>query len=125
MTRVTTVLVIFFLAFNGIAFMLTSTGAAAAMGLGGQANVGGDDATTSLQGTADEGVPSGDGAGATLFGLFNVVTSFMMNIFGYIFPGIGMMRAAGVPDYITGFISSMAVVIIPLEGASFLVNRDI
>lgn len=125
MTRVTTVLVVFFVAFNGVALMLTGTGAAAAMGLGGQEHVANEEATSSLENSASGGVPSGDGAGSTLFGLFNVVTSFVMGIFGFIFPGIGMMQAAGVPTYITGLISTLATVVIAIEGASFLTGRDL
>lgn len=125
MTRVTTILVVFFLAFNGFALMLTGTGAAQAMGLSGQEHVANEDAASNLNQTASGGVPSGDGAGATLFGLFNVATSFVMDFFGFIFPGIGMMRSAGVPDYITGFISTIATVIIAFEGVSFFAGRDI
>lgn len=111
-------LVIFFVCFNLFAGMMQVTGAAAAIGLDGESEVGGDDATRQLQNNTDK-TPTGSGAGETLFGLYNVLTSFVNGIFEFIFPGVAMLRRAGVPSYITGMLSTIFSLLIAIDIVSF------
>lgn len=116
-------LVIFFLCFNLFAGMLMATGAAQAIGLG-ETNVGGDDRTEKLNKTADS-TPTGSGAGQTLFGLYNVLTSFVSTIFKYLFPGVAMLERAGVPGYITGMLNTVFSVLIAIDVVAFFRGWDL
>lgn len=123
MARPITMLVIFFLCFNLFAGMLMATGAVGAIGLG-STSVGGDGATEDLRGETDS-VPTGSGAGQTLFGLYNVLTSFVSGVFSYIFPGVAMLERAGVPGYITGMLNTVFSVLIAIDVVAFFRGWDL
>lgn len=111
-------LVVFFVCFNVFAGMLQVTGAAAAMGLDGKTEVGGDDAVNDIEGQS-ESTPTGSGAGQTLFGLYNVLTSYISGFFAIIFPGVDMLGRAGVPSYITGMLNTVFSVLIAIDVVAF------
>lgn len=117
MSRPTTTLVVFFIAFNAFALMLMATGVSGAMGL--DANVGGDEAVEDVQQQSDE-IDSGSSTGNTLFGMYNVLSQQVGNILGVIFPGLGMLQRAGVPSYITTFLASLFGVVLAIDVISFL-----
>lgn len=98
MARPVTTLVIFFIAFNLFAGMLMATGVAGVINI--DATVGGDDERE--QRTSNNEVESGNGTGSTLFAMYNVLTTQLSNFFGMIFPGLAMLRRAGVPAFIVG-----------------------
>lgn len=117
MSRPVTTLVVFFIAFNLFAAMLSATGAAAAIGI--DANVGGDDAVDEQ--TNRDGVDSGSPTGSTLFGMYNVLSEQLSNFFGVIFPGLDMLNRAGVPGYVTGmFLGPLFSIVIFIDIVSFL-----
>lgn len=117
MARPVTTLVVFFLAFQLFAAMLSGTGAAAAIGL--EADVGGGAATDSLnQQTGD--VPTGSPSGGSLFGMYNVLGNFLSSIYSYIFPGLRMLNRAGVPIWITDrFLGDLFSLLIVFDVAAY------
>lgn len=118
MARPVTALVVFFLAFQLFAVMLSGTGVAATIGL--DVTIGEQAATDSLTSTTDE-VPTGSPTGGTLFGLYNVVGSFMSSVYDYVFPGLRMLNRAGVPAYITDrFLGDIFTVLIAIDIAAFV-----
>lgn len=117
MARPVTMLVVFFIAFNLFAVMLGATGLAAVIGI--DASVGGTAAVDEQ--TDRDGVDSGSPTGSTLFGMYNVLSGQLADFFGVIFPGLGMLNRAGVPDYITGgFLGPLFSVVIFIDVMSFL-----
>lgn len=128
MARPVTTLVIFFLAFNLFAGMLMSTGVAGTLGL--DANVGEDDKVDEHEKSAED-VASGNGLGSTLFGMYNILSSQLGSLFGFIFPGLRMLRRAGVPAFITGsenqagFLPPLFSVMMGIGVMSFLRGWDL
>lgn len=116
MARPVTTLVVFFLCFNLWAGLLTATGAAGAIGL--DTAVGGDGERESLQDSVNE-VPSGSGAGDTLFGLYNVLTRFIDTMFGFLMPGLDLLNNAGVPQDYTDTLQNLFVVLISIDIVAF------
>jgi hypothetical protein len=117
MARPTTVLLVFFLAFNLFAGVLVAEGVDEAIGI--DASVGEDDEYDEISGK--EEVEAGTPRGDNLFGMYNVVTNQVKNIFTAIFPGLNMMDRAGVPGYITGgILGPIFSVVIIIEVISFL-----
>lgn len=118
MARPVTTLVVFFLAFNLFAGMLSATGVAATIGI--DSTVGEDeefDQTVSDAGSVNSGTPRGD----NLFGMYNVLSSQIGDFFDTIFPGLRMLNRAGVPGYITtGFLSPIFSIMIMIGVVSFL-----
>lgn len=117
MARPTTVLLVFFLAFNLFAGVLVAQGVDEAIGI--DATVGEHDEYDDVSGrdSVETGTPRGD----NLFGMYNVVTNQVKNIFTTIFPGLNMMDRAGVPGYITGgILGPVFSVVIIIEVISFL-----
>lgn len=116
MARPVTTLVVFFVAMNLFAAMLMAAGVDTALGL--DANVGGDEVLdeTTNRDNVDSGAPSGD----TLFGMYNVLTDQLGNVFGAIFPGLSMLQRAGVPTYVINFIGGLFSVMILFDVMSFL-----
>jgi len=98
MARPMIVLVVFFVSLNLFSGVLIGTGTAAMLGLDGQ--VGQSDAIDST--VANSGVDTGSATGSTLFGSYQVLTNQLSNIFGAVFPGLVLLRRAGVPTAITG-----------------------
>lgn len=116
MARPVTTLVVFFLCFNLWAGIVTGTGVDSALGL--NAETGGDGERESLQEAVNE-VPSGSGAGDTLFGLYNVLTRFIDTMFGFLMPGLDMLNTAGVPIEYTDALQNLFVVLIAIDIVSF------
>jgi len=122
MARPVTTLVIFFLCFNLFAGMVTSTGVADTIGI--DAQVGEDQAFEDS--TGKDQIDTGAPTGSTLFGMYNVLTNQIKNIFFLIFPGLRMLTRAGVPSYITaGFLSPLFSVMIIIGLVSFLRGWDL
>lgn len=116
MARPVTTLVIFFIFLNLFAGVLMSTDAAAAMGI--ETNVGGDDAVDEVTGNDD--VESGAPTGSTLFGMYNVLAEQVGGLFDVIYPGIEMMQAGGLPNYLANkILEPLATVIIIIDVISF------
>lgn len=116
MARPVTLLVVFFLSMNLFSGILISSGAAAGIGL--DANVGGDEINQSVP---REDFDTGSPTGSTLFGMYNVLTTQIENLFRTVYPGLAMMERAGVPDYILyGFLSPVFSLLIVIDIASFL-----
>lgn len=93
MARPVTTLVVFFVFFNLWAGLLMGTGAASELGV--DTDVGGDE---DFNETADQDIPSGDGIGETLFGLYNMLTRFLRNFVTLATAGVSMLGNAGVPS---------------------------
>lgn len=115
MARPVTTLLVFFICFNLFAGMLMSTGTADAIGLG-DTNVGGGDAEEEV----DTDVPTNDGIGDTLFGLWNALSNFLGGWAEYLTPGIQMLENAGLPSEITGMFRVLFGVLIAIDVISFL-----
>lgn len=96
MSRPVTTLAVFFVAMNSFARVLRATGVDDALHL--DANVGTNDAVSKIP---SEEIATGTPTGSTLFGMYNVLTGHLTNIYEVIFPGLAMLQRAGVPDYLT------------------------
>lgn len=101
-------LVVFFLSLNLFSGMLISTGIAEDIGIGQQAEVGGDNNVESAQSSAEE-VSTGAPTGQTLFGMYNVLANTLGEIRTIVLGGPAMLSNAGVPTFIT---SAMEVVMV-------------
>lgn len=134
MARPVTTAVVFFFAVNLFALMLTGTGLAATMGVDASISEACPDNPTqeqinsnpncSLQDTTDD-VPTGPGTGSTLIGLYNIVGGFASDVYGYIFPAIGMLQRAGTPQPITNLLGTMFGLLIAIDVASFIRGYDL
>lgn len=128
MARPVTLLVVFFITFNLFAGMLTATGTDAMLGL--DAEVGGDKAVGDAA-QRSENVSTGTSLGNTLFGMYNVLANGLSSVFDVIFPGLAMLRAAGVPAWIAGgqgtvgFLPPLFTVIMFIGFVSFLRGWDL
>jgi hypothetical protein len=122
MARPVTQLVVFFVALNLFAGVLMSTGVAAMIGI--DASVGGNDAVDERTGKTN--VDTGTGQGDTLFGLRNVIGGQVASLFGVIFPGLEMLRRAGVPGVlIGGFLGPLFSVMLTIGLLSFFRGWDL
>jgi len=116
MARPLTTLVVFFISLNLIASALMGAGIASTLGL--DANVGGDEAVDERVGND---VESGTSTGSTLFGMYNVLSGQLSDLFGVVFPGLNMLERAGVPSWITGgILGPLFSVLIFIDVISFL-----
>lgn len=116
MARPVTTLVVFFVSFNLVAGLLSSMGIAAAFGI--NAEIGGDEAISDLRDSVDE-VPTGTGAGETLFGLYNVLATFVNTVFTFILPAVAMLENAGLHSDIADSMRVLFVVLIAIDVVSF------
>jgi len=122
MARPVTTLVVFFLAFQLFAVMLSGTGAAGAIGV--DVEVGEDSAANDL--TDQNELPTGSPSGGTLFGMYNVIGGFLSSIYDFVFPGLRMLNRAGVPMWITDrFLGDMFSLLIVIDVAAFVRGYDI
>lgn len=117
MARPVTLLVVFFITFNLFAGMLTATGTDAMLGL--DAEVGGDKAVGDAA-QRSENVSTGTSLGNTLFGMYNVLANGLSSVFDVIFPGLAMLKAAGVPGFITGMLGPLFAILMFVDFVSFL-----
>lgn len=124
MARPVTLLVVFFLSLNLFAGVLVSTGAAATLGI--SAEVGGDESTDQLTGEQTGNLTTGSPSDGTLFGLYNVVGSQIAGIYDFLFPGLVMLKTAGVPAFITDLIlAPLFGLLITIDLAAIVRGYDI
>jgi len=121
MPRALTTAVIFFVALNAFAGAMLSTGAADVLGL--DATVGEDDEFDRYNDQQD--VEGGTGQGDTLADLRNSAASQLANIFGAIFPGLRMLRRAGVPQFIINILGSVFSSMFVIATLSFIRGYDL
>lgn len=122
MSRPTTTLLIFFVAFNLFAGMLGATGVGSMLGV--STDIGGDEQLEERV-EQSENVSSGAPTGSTLFGMYNVLSGQIGGLVNYIFPGLTMMENAGVPSFITSFFFSAFWVVFAIDMMSFLRGWDL
>lgn len=116
MGRPVTTLVIFFVCLNLMSGFVIGMDIDDAFGV--DANIGGNEALTELEGNIDE-VPSGTGFGETLFGLYNVLTSFANVIFTYLMPGVSMLETLILPSDIADGLKVLFTLLIAIDIVSF------
>lgn len=116
MARPVTLLVVFFLAMNLLA------AAVPAHAIGIDTNVGGDEVQERTPDPNEaENVSSGAPTGSTLFGMYNVLSTQISNLFGAVFPGLRMLERAGMPGEITyGILAPIFALLIFVDVISFL-----
>lgn len=85
---------------------------------GVDADIGGDQALSNLENSVSD-VPTGTGAGETLFGLYNVLTSFVNVIFTYLMPGLSMLETMGVDSEIIDAMRVLFTILIAVDLVSF------
>lgn len=119
MARPISLLIVFFLTLNLFSGVLITTGVAETMGLGGQVEIGGDEASEDVQ-NETENVSTGAPTGSTLFGMYNVLAGTLSTIRKIAFAGPIMLNNAGVPGAITGMFEIIIGVIYSLGLISFL-----
>lgn len=127
MSRPVTLIVIFLVAFNLVAGVANATGISDSLGLSTQ--VGGDDIDESVP---SDNVATGAPSGSTLFGMYNVLAGQLSRLFGVVFPGLAMLRATIIPNWIVGepsanrafekvgILAPLMVVLIVVDLLSFL-----
>lgn len=126
MARATTTLLVFFVFFNLWAGVLIGTGAAAELGIEEQT---GTNCEVDSQGarnceaaghvSSNDGVPSGNGVGDTLFGLYNVLSGFLNDLFTFISPGLDLLARAGVPEAFTNLMGIVFTLFATIDVVSF------
>lgn len=116
MARITVLLVIFLVAFNGGAAMMQEAGIDEMWD--GNAEVGGDEAVAGIEKSADD-PNTGTGAGETLFGLYNVLGNVLGGIFN-VMPLFDMLIRAGVPQAVLTPFQSVIVVIMGVDIIAFV-----
>lgn len=116
MPRPSTIAVIFIVSMNLFAGAFISMGVADDAGLGGEVHQSDDVATeqsTDLQ--------TGSGVGGTLFGMYNVLTQQVEDLFATIFPALDMLSRAGVPKAIAyGVFGGLFTFIIFIDILSYI-----
>jgi len=125
MTRITTLLVVFFVALNVFAGVLVSTGAAATLGIDAEVGQDGETEQVTNQAQGDSKVPAGSPTGGTLFGMYNVVAGFFGGIYEFLFPGLVMLERVGVPSFVTRIFGALFSVFILVDTASILRGFDV
>jgi len=101
MARPSTILVVFFVAMNVIAFAMLQMGVVAAMGLDGHIQSSDEIPDNPQDVDPDDneyGVETGSGVGGTLFGMYNVLSQQVSGVFSAIFPALRMLDRAGTPE---------------------------
>jgi len=113
----TSILLVFFVAMNLFAGVMDASGVSALLGL--EVGVG---ASEAYAGYGQAGsIPTGTGGGDDLFGLYNVVGGFLMNLYSDIYPGLDMLTRLGTPVWLTyGFLANIFNVLILIRGISFV-----
>ena len=126
MARATTTLLVFFICFNIWAGILIGTGAAAELGIEKQTGTNCEVDGNGVQNceaaghvNSNDDVPSGNGVGDTLFGLYNVLTDFLNDIFTFIAPGLDLLARAGVPQTYTNGLGIIFTLITTIDIVSF------
>ena len=117
MARPTTVLIIFFVAFNAIAGMMMATGVAAMLGVDTQ--VGEDDRIDDANESAHD-IETGSSMGDTLFGMYNTLGQGFEALTTVVFAGPIMLHRAGVPLYISGMLSTLMVFVVAFDLIAFV-----
>lgn len=120
MSRFSVYAVVFFVALNAGAVAFQTTGLAGDLGIDASVD---DDNINEASNQGD--VPTGSGSGSTLFGLYNVLGGFLSDIFGVIFPGLGLLNRAGVPAWMTNLVGTVIGAIITFDIASFIRGFDL
>lgn len=116
MARPSTILVIFMVTMNLIAGAVIGMGIDSAIGLDGQFT---QEADVPTQETTD--LQTGSGAGATLFGMYNVLTQRVGGIYDTIYPALGLLTKAGVDTQIThGILGNLFSFIIVFDIVSYI-----
>ena len=121
MSRVSIYLVIFLVAFNGGAVMLSTTGVDNVIGIG--ADIDGDETSEIEKGAEDPQVGSGSGGivGLELYAVLGNVLSSILSIQ----PAMNMLLQAGVPLYLIAFANAVIGVIIGIDLISFVRGFDL
>lgn len=116
MARPVTLLVVFFISMNLLAAIIPGS----ALGL--DTNVGGDAVRERIPEDAEnDSIQSGAPTGQTLFGMYNVLSTQVSNLFSVIFPGLNMLERAGAPtEILYGVLAPLFSVLIFLDVLSFL-----
>lgn len=114
MARPVTALVIFFVCFNIWGNILVHSGMSEQMGV--SAEVGGDDL---IDQQGDKNIPSTTGIGETLFGLYNMLVTFINGVFGLATVGLSMLETAGVPTFYTKQLKRLFGILIIIDLVSF------
>jgi hypothetical protein len=123
MARPVTTLALFFIAFNLLAGVMTAQGVFDTLGVNEQ--VGEDQEVTNRLDDA-QNVSTGAPTGSTLFGMYNVLSTQIGNLFGVIFPGLRMLERVGVPNWITqGLLGPIFSFAIGVGTLSFLRGWDL
>lgn len=115
MTRPSTYLVVFLVAFHGIAGLAAASGADDVMGLNTQGVQ--SDKLASQGDDLQDTKPSN--TGGTLFGLINTASDALFGLFTTISPGLGMLARAGVPQMYINFFGLMTSFVIGFDLVSF------
>jgi hypothetical protein len=115
--RISTQLVLFFVFFNAGAGMLGGTGVADDLGINAPTDT--PEEFDQAQQTA-ENAPTGQGTGATLFGLYATLASGFNTLYATILPGMNMLKRTPIPGFIIDFFSTGIVFIGFVNLASFL-----
>jgi len=129
MPRPSTVLVIFVVAMNAFAFAMIGMGVDDTMGLDGNiessGNIQDDPNFDGGEGSDEVTLPTGSGAGGTLFGMYNVLGSGLESVFATIFPALKLMARAGVPSELVNAGGTLMGFIIGFDVLSFIRGWDL
>lgn len=117
MARPSTFLVIFLVAFNLMGGIMMSQGIAPMLGL--DSTVGENSEVDSAINETRE-VNTGTSLGDTLFGMYNTLARGVGAIFQFIFPGLNMLRRAGVPLYLTNTLGTLFSFVIAFDVMSYI-----
>lgn len=115
MTRPSTYLVIFLVAFHGIAGLAAATGTDDVLGLS-TGGVQSDDLADQGDELADT---SPSNTGGTLFGMINTASNALFGLFTTISPGLSMLARAGIPQLYINFFGLMTGFVIGFDIISF------
>jgi len=115
--RITTTVVVFFIAFNAFAGIITASGLSDTWDT--QPSAGEADALTEAQQEANDVSASGGGL-STLFGLIVSVGGSIGTIFSAALPGVDMLADSGVPLWFLGYATAPLALISAIELADWL-----
>lgn len=115
--RVSVQIVLFLIFFNAGAQMIISAGVAADLGI--DPHVSESDELDQAEQEANN-FDTGSGFGDTLFGMYNALADTVTTILNAIFPGLAMLKAAGVPGFFADFIFAGASLYSALDLIGFL-----
>lgn len=126
MARITTILIIFFVAMNLFAGIFLTTGTAAMLGVDDRVTQDQDVDKTVDDRAKDGSIDTGAGTGSTLFGLYNSVLSGFIGLFEAVAPALKLLTYAGVPRWVTGtFFASLFGIAATIDGMSFVRGYDL